>query len=65
MLHKGDNQIELRVANCLWNRLVGDARLAESEHISHQTHPLAKPADALLPAGLIGDVRISVSTPKM
>ena len=65
LLHKGDNQIELRVANCLWNRLVGDARLAESERIIHQTHPLAKPADALLPAGLIGDVRISVSTPKM
>lgn len=65
LLHEGDNQIELRVANCLWNRLVGDARLAESERIIHQTHPLAKPADALLPAGLIGDVRISVSTPKM
>ena len=51
-LRKGSNRIEIRVANCLWNRLVGDALLPESDRIIRQTRSLARPADKLIPSGL-------------
>lgn len=51
-LKKGKNTIELRIANTLWNRLVGDALLPESQRITWQTTPLAKPDDTLVPSGL-------------
>lgn len=59
LLRRGTNHIELRMANCLWNRLVGDARLPEQERITWQTTPLAKPDDQLLPSGLVGEVTIN------
>lgn len=59
LLRRGTNHIELRMANCLWNRLVGDARLPEQERITWQTTPLAKPGDRLLPSGLVGEVTIN------
>ena len=58
LLKKGKNHIELRVANSLWNRLVGDASQPEQERITWQTHPLAKPTDKLLSSGLAGEVII-------
>ena len=58
-LKKGKNQLELRIANSLWNRLVGDATFPESERIYWQTHPLAKPSDELVPSGIEGDITIS------
>ncbi len=61
LVHKGDNRIELRLCNSLWNRLVGDATLQEQERIYWQTHPLAKPSDSLVPSGLDGDVTITVA----
>ena len=57
-LKKGRNQIELRIANTLWNRLVGDANLPESDRITQQTHPLAKPTDKLVPSGMKGQITI-------
>lgn len=57
-IKKGKNEIELRVATCLWNRLAGDATVAENERIYWQNYPLAKPADRLIPAGIIGSVNI-------
>ena len=57
-LKKGKNQIELRVCNTLWNRLVGDARLPEAERVTWQTHMLAKPGDNLVPSGFNGDITI-------
>ena len=59
-LKQGQNQLELRIANSLWNRLVGDAQLPESERITWQTHPLAKATDKLLPSGLSGAVTITI-----
>ena len=58
MLKKGNNQIEQRLANCLWNRLVGDAQLEESQRTTWQTQPLAKPTDTLVPSGVAGRIRI-------
>ena len=57
-LKKGENQIELRVANTLWNRLVGDALLPEAERVTWQTHMLAKPNDSLVPSGFAGEITI-------
>ncbi len=54
LLKRGRNKIELRVANTLWNRLVGDARLTEAERTTWQTHPLAKPDEKLQSSGLTG-----------
>ena len=59
LLRCGTNHIELRMANSLWNRLVGDAHLPEQERITWQTTPLAKPDDRLLPSGLVGEVTIN------
>ena len=55
---KGKNQLEIRVANSLWNRLVGDAQKPEAERIMQQTTPLAKPSDRMMPSGLIGKVTL-------
>ena len=60
-IKKGDNRLELRICNSLWNRLVGDANLPESERITWQTHPLAKPTDKLVPSGLSGEILIKVN----
>ena len=55
-IKKGKNRLEVYVANCLWNRLVGDANRPESERLMQQTTPLAKPTDSLMPSGLAGNV---------
>ncbi len=59
-VRKGTNQLQLRVANSLWNRLVGDARKPEPQRLMRQTAPLAKPDAPLVPSGIIGDVRLSI-----
>ena len=61
-IRKGRNRLEVRVANCLWNRLVGDANRPEAERLMQQTTPLAQPSDSLLPSGLMGTVRITTQT---
>lgn len=58
-LKRGENRVELRVRNSLWNRLVRDAQLPASERITWQTHPLAQPTDRLIPSGIHGEVTIS------
>ena len=57
---KGKNQLELRIANSLWNRLVGDAYQPESERIYWQTHPLANATDTLVPSGMNDDATITI-----
>jgi hypothetical protein len=58
-LRRGTNHIELRIVNCLWNRLVGDALLPESERIIRQNYPLAKHTDSLVPSGILGGMTIT------
>ena len=58
---EGENHLEIRIANSLWNRLVGDAQLPESERIFWQTHPLTKTSDPLVPSGVAGDIIIMVN----
>ena len=57
---RGQNHLELRIANSLWNRLVGDASLPEQERVTWQTHPLATSSDTLVPSGVAGDITISM-----
>ena len=63
-IRKGSNQLELRLCNSLWNRLVGDANLPGPERITWQTHPLASPTDTLVPSGLAGKICIVVCCKK-
>ncbi len=58
LLRRGTNTIELRIANCLWNRLVGDAQLPESQQVFRQTYPLARKTDHPHPSGLSGEMTI-------
>ena len=60
LLRSGKNTIELRIANTLWNRLVGDARLPEAQRTTWQTTPLAKPDDTLVPSGLSAQPTIHI-----
>lgn len=60
LLRSGKNTIELRIANTLWNRLVGDALLPEAQRITWQTTPLAKPDDTLVPSGLSAQPTIHI-----
>ena len=59
-LKKGKNLIEIKVANNLWNRLVGTANGVNNGITIRQTHPLAIEDSSLTPSGLTGKVRISV-----
>ena len=59
-LKKGKNRLEIKVANNLWNRLVGMASGASNGDLTRQTHPLATEDSNLTPSGLLGKVRISV-----
>ena len=62
-LRKGKNTLEVSVANCLWNRLVGDATRPETERLMQQTTPLAKPDDELIGSGLSGGVMLMHTKP--
>ena len=57
-VRQGQNQLTIRVASTLWNRLVGDALRPEADRLMQQTTPVAKPTDALEPSGLVGTVSI-------
>ena len=56
-MHPGDNTVEIRVADLWVNRLIGDAQ-PNAEKVTFITiHPY-KPNSALVPAGLLGPVRV-------
>ena len=63
-IKNGKNQLKIRVANSLWNRLAGDAQRSEAERIMLQTTPLAKPKDRLVSSGITGAVRLMVERQK-
>ena len=62
-IKKGKTRLEIRVANSLWNRLVGDANKAEADRIMQQNYPLAKPTDSLVASGLTGSIHLQTMTP--
>lgn len=54
---KGDNAIEVRVANLWVNRLIGDAQ-PDAKKVTFTSLPTYRPDAPLRPSGLIGPVRI-------
>lgn len=57
-IRKGENIIEIKIANTWANRLIGDHALPEKERISFTNAPYRLEGKPLLPAGLTGEVRI-------
>lgn len=56
-IHPGNNELKITVANTWNNRLVGDGHLPEDERHTWTSAP-KRPDSPLLPAGLLGPVRI-------
>ena len=58
-LKRGENTLEIEVANLWPNRLIGDAKLPEEKRTTWTTLTTAYNADSvLLPSGLIGPVQV-------
>ncbi|WP_460557852.1 glycosyl hydrolase [Ferruginibacter profundus] len=57
-LKQGENKIEIAVTNTWHNRLIGDNLLPVEKRITFTTAPFRLKDKPLLPAGLIGDVKI-------
>ncbi len=57
-LNKGNNELEIKVANTWNNRLIGDQKLPEDKRVTWTTAPYRLEGQPLLPAGLLGPVVI-------
>jgi hypothetical protein len=59
-IKQGSNTIEIEVTNTWHNRLIGDNLLPSEKRITWTTAPFRLKDKPLLPAGIIGDVKISL-----
>jgi hypothetical protein len=57
-LRAGSNDLEIRVTNTWANRLIGDRSLPEAQRVTWTFAPDRLAGNTLLPAGLLGPVRI-------
>lgn len=57
----GANELEVKVTNLWWNRLVGDDRLPPAARTTFTTAPPRTPRNRLLPSGLLGPVAVRTS----
>jgi len=57
-VRSGENTLEVDVINAWNNRLVGDAKLPAEQRLTYLALPLPTGNSSLLPAGLLGPVRI-------
>lgn len=55
----GTNTIEIKVVNMWHNRLVGDVQPDATETITYTQMEFFKPDEPLLPAGLLGPVKVT------
>jgi hypothetical protein len=62
-LKKGDNQLEISVTNTWANRLIGDQALPADQRQTWTPAPSPAAGKPLLPAGLLGPVRIGIGSP--
>ncbi|MFC2124079.1 glycosyl hydrolase [Bacteroidota bacterium] len=65
---QGENQLEIRITNTWWNRLIGDEKYPDGfpgsevkKPRTSVTHKAWSKEDELLPAGLMGPVKIRLS----
>jgi hypothetical protein len=56
----GENTIEVKVTNLWVNRLIGDAQPDVKQKTTFTTMPFYRGKEALLPSGLLGEVKINV-----
>ncbi|HAY18881.1 MAG TPA: glycoside hydrolase, partial [Rikenellaceae bacterium] len=61
-LRNGTNTIEVKVINMWHNRLVGDVQPGVNEKITYTQMEFFKPDEPLLPAGLLGPVKVIGTT---
>jgi len=57
-LKAGDNKIEIKVTDLWVNRLIGDAQPGVTNKITYTTMPFYQANSKLLPAGLLGPVKL-------
>jgi len=57
-LKRGENTIEIEVTNTWHNRLIGDNLLAPDKRVTWTTAPFRLKDKPLLPAGLVGNVKL-------
>lgn len=63
-VHTGKNTIEIAVTNTWANRLIGDQALPEKKRITRTTAPFRLKDKPLLPAGLLGEVKLVLTNAK-
>lgn len=54
----GNNEITLRVANSLYNRMIGDLNLPADRRVTKATTPIVDESTPLVPSGINGNVTI-------
>jgi len=59
-IKKGENKVEIFVTNTWHNRLIGDQLLPEAKRIMWTTAPFRLKDKPLLPAGIVGEVKLIV-----
>ena len=59
-LKQGENKIEIEVTNTWHNRLIGDSLLSPEQRTTWTTAPFRLKDKPLLPAGLIGNVKLII-----
>lgn len=57
-LKKGKNTLEIKITNTWRNRLIGDHKLSEEKRTTWTTAPYRLESEELLPAGLLGPVKL-------
>jgi hypothetical protein len=62
MLQAGTNELEIRVVNLWPNRIIGDLRNPTAKPFTFSQLQLYSAADALLPSGLLGPVKLRTMT---
>jgi hypothetical protein len=60
-VRSGTNEIEVKVTNLWWNRLVGDGKLPPENRTTFTTAQPRVPRTKLLPSGLLGPAAITIS----
>lgn len=58
MIKKGKNQLEIKVANSLMNRMIGDAGLPQEERVTYCYPEIVTEKEPLMPSGLTGKIYI-------
>lgn len=59
-IKQGENKVEIFVTNTWHNRLIGDQLLPETKRITWTTAPFRLKDKPLLPAGMVGEVKLIV-----